>query len=63
MVRATAWTVLVLGALLAAGGLLGVTDPLVEGQYGQVLARLLVLAVISVGMVRAVRQLRPGLHR
>ena len=45
MARVAASTVLVLGAVLAVGGVMGLADVLDEGQGGNVALRLLVLAV------------------
>lgn len=53
------WTVLVLGALLTVGGLMGSVDALDEGQGVLLAVRLLFLAIVVVALAGAAHQLRP----
>jgi uncharacterized membrane protein len=59
----TAWTVLLLGALLVVGGVAGVFGGLRDGEMTATIFRLAILLIVAIGMARAARQLRPKTSR
>ncbi len=58
MERVAAWVVLVLGAVLIVGGIVGLVDAAQEGDGAGAVPRVLILALLVVGVARAVAKLR-----